>query len=171
MQSVWVTAIVEANKTRFARRHSFQSLSNESHWRASKSQQWRSSCRTRARQWHSVLGWVRKQQAEPSRAFCSLHTTLLPSCLIHFERATFFFQHALNEIWLLAQGDGKQTSGLVVLLRVRAGTHPRPLFYPKGPLLGAAGSRRLALFGFSTATDITFKGPFLVSQQIKVILQ
>lgn len=168
MLSVWVTAIVEANKTRLARRHSFQSLSNGSHWRASKSQQWRSSCRTRARQWHSVLGWVRKQQAEPSLLFPSHDVASLLSDSLW--AGHFFFQNALKEIWFLAQGDGKQTSGLVVLLQVRAGTHPRPLFYPKGPLLGAAGSGRLALFGFSDSYTHHIQGPLLVSQQIKVIL-
>lgn len=89
IQSGWVTAIGKSNKMRlfffpllFCARgaihwHSIQpfKLSLLTAW---KSQQSRSSCGAWKWQWRGFLGWVKKQQAEPS--LCSFHTTLpLPS--------------------------------------------------------------------------------------------
>lgn len=84
IQSGWVTAIGKSNKTRlffFSLRaihwHSIQpfKMSLLTAW---KSQQLQSSCGAWKWQWRGFLGWVKKQQAEPS--LCSFHTTLpLPS--------------------------------------------------------------------------------------------
>lgn len=117
MQSVWVAAAVaKVNKTRLARRHSTRGLSNRAHWRFSKSQQSPSSCCARARQCRGGLGWVRKQQAEPSLLFHQHDVASRP----------------------VPQGDMIYRAGscCLVLHRARAGTPTRaPSSTPSAPFL------------------------------------
>lgn len=116
-----------------------------------------------------------------SLLFPSHDVAFLPSAplwALHF----FFspFTLTLKEIWFIAQGDAKQTSSLVVLFRFEPAPAPPPTSprHPEGPpfLVPLVHTvRHCSLFsdgGARTHTHhITFKRPFSVSQQIKVILQ
>lgn len=176
MQSVWVTAIVKANKTRLARRHSIGGLFKRSLLtslkvttvaiqlpRSGATMVWRPRLSEKATSW--------------ARPFVPFTRRCFPPVCFTLSVPLFFFFPTRPRKDMIYRAGRRQTNIGPCCLAPSEHRHTPcpptcPLFRLKGPLLGAAGSRRLALFGFSdSGTHITFKGPFLVSRQIKVILQ